>query len=391
MAITKEKKFSGMKVHKNIMKRKGNQGATGYTHYSTAEKDLLRRLQDKGKTPSEIAELMDRDISSVNRHFQCNVSKTKVRPVGRPKALTEKQIDKLVDTAERMIQAADSLYQVTAGMVRRALKLKCTDKTVLSELHNRGVWFRPMREKPVRTEADEKDRLDFGKEFSVKPETFWTDKVDGYLDNKILPVYLTGPARTFARKRTARGSFRKKGQGLGKGHVKPRKTLKKNYGKGVMVSVAICAKKVLTCHVVADKWNATEAVDMYSKSLAPALRKAHPSKKHFLILEDNDPTGYKSNRAKDTKVKEDIEALRLPKRSPDLNPLDYSFWAHVNCRLRAQESRFSKSKTQTREQFITRLRRTIIRVSPKVLEPMVKSMKRCCVAVKDAKGRDFEE
>ena len=87
-----------------------------------------------------------------------------------------------------MIEAADGLYQVTVGMVCRALKLKCTDRPLLNALHEHGVWFHPMREKPVLTPEDIKDRLSFAREHSHKPVVFWEQCVHAYLDNKNSPV-----------------------------------------------------------------------------------------------------------------------------------------------------------------------------------------------------------
>ena len=85
------------------------------------------------------------------------------------------------------------------------------------------------------------------------------------------------------------------------------------------------------------------------------------------------------------------KCLKFPKRSPDLNPLDYGFWSMVNKRLRAQESKFPPSKRESRAAFIKRLKRTIKRTPSVTLEPLVKSMKRRCAALKSAKGADFEE
>jgi transposase len=290
-----------------------------------------------------------------------------------------------------MVKAADSKYQVTANMVSKALKLKCSDRVVLDALHERGVEFHPMREKPVRTEDDEKARRKFAKDYKAKPATYWEKSVDAYIDNKYFPLYLTGTARAYAAKRTARGSFRKTGEGLAKGHVKPRKNLKQNFGKGVLLAVAISGKKVLMCHEVKGRWNAAAACSMYQKELQPSLKAASPSKRSFRVLEDNDPTGYKSRAAIDAKADLNLKVLEIPKRSPDLNPLDYAFWALVGRRLREQEAKFATDKKETRREFVARLRRTVLRVPAKVLGPMVKSMKRRCVALQAAKGADFEE
>ena len=264
-------------------------------------------------------------------------------------------------------------------------------RRVQDALRSRGVRFRPMREKPIRTADDEKDRLAFGNRHAKKPLGFWASGIHAYLDNKMFPIYPNGQGRTYAAKRAARGTYRARGKGLAKGHVKPRKSLKVTFGKGVNVAVAISAKKVLMCHVVPKKWNAAEASTMYSKSLSPALRRAYPGRKRFLVLEDNDPSGYKSKSAVQTKVENSIAALPLPKRSPDLNPLDYGFWDCVNRRLRKQEAAFPSAKKETRAQFTARLKRTIQRVPEAILTPMVKSMGRRCKALQRVKGKDFEE
>ncbi|CAK0810352.1 unnamed protein product [Prorocentrum cordatum] len=334
---------------------------------------------------------MGRDLSNVFRHFQRNLQGDLApNPVGRPAALSAAQVDKVVETTEAMVVAADGKYQVTALMVRNALKLKCSVKRVQEALRSRGVRFRPMREKPIRTVDDEKDRLAFGNRHAKKPPSFWVSGIHAYLDNKMFPFYPNGQGRAYAAKRAARGTYRAKGKGLAKGHVKPRRSLKVTFGKGVNVAVAISAKKVLMCHVVPKQWNAAEASTMYSKSLSPALRRAYSGKTRFLVLEDNDPSGYKSKSAVQTKVAHAIEVLPFPKRSPDINPLDYGFWDCVNRRLRKQEATYSSTKKETRAQFVARLKRTIQRVPEAILTPLVKSMGRRCKALQRAKGKDFE-
>ncbi|CAK0845543.1 unnamed protein product, partial [Prorocentrum cordatum] len=173
------------------------------------------------------------------------------------------------------------------------------------------------------------------------------------------------------------------------GHVKPRKSNKSSFGKNVNVAVAISAKKVLMCRVMGGRWNAATAAEMYQEALAPALRKANAKSRSVLILEDNDPTGYKAKLSKEAKEK--VECIPFPKRSLDLNPLDYGFWSMINKRLRGQEAKFPPSKMESRAAFIRRLKRTIMRVPSATLEPLVQSMKRRCNALLAAKGADFEE
>ncbi|CAK0836256.1 unnamed protein product [Prorocentrum cordatum] len=324
-------------------------------------------------------------------------------------------VDKLVCTIEQMTKVADSKYPVTLNMAMTALKMKCCERTARRALHARGVRFHPMREKPrawpikVRADADVKDRLAFAKAHSSKPASYWASKIHAYMDNVCFPTFPTASARVYAAKRAARGSYRSKGSGLAKGHVKPRNGNMSSFGKNVNVAVALSAKKVLTCHVVDGRWNAGAAARMYREGLAPALRKACPKQQSFLILEDNDPTGYKAKISIEAKARlrlsnwrprggsaprgaaGEVKCLKFPKRSPDLNPLDYGFWPIVNKRLRAQEPKFPPSKRESRAAFIQRLKRTIMRTPSATLEPLVKSTKRRCGALRTAKGADFEE
>ena len=82
---------------------------------------------------------------------------------------------------------------------------------------------------------------------------------------------------------------------------------------------------------------------------------------------------------------------RHSKRSPDLNPLDYGFWAEVNRRLRRQELKFAADKKESRQEVLARLRRTAKRVPEGVCAKLISSMKRRVADLQTADGGDFEE
>ena len=362
-----------------------------YKHVGAHEDELIRQWVSDDMSATEIAALLKRDLSTVARRIKRLRTRKPPRRAGRPRLLSKVDEARVERTAERMIQQAGREWQVTASMVRKALKLKCCDRVILEALHRRGIRFHTMRQKPLLTTSDINDRAAFADQFVGKPVSFWQKTVHAYMDNKFFKTYLTKNARTYARMLRPRGTFRKPGQGLDRAHVKPPKHLKHNFGKSVQVSVAISASRVLTCHVIHGTWNKYSATNMYKSVLGPALRKAHPGKHRFLVLEDNDPTGYKSNMAKNAKQELDIDVLELPKRSPDLNPLEFSFWSQVNTRLRAQENKFRSGFTESRGQFIKRLRRTILRTPPQVLRKMVSNMRRRCELLRASAGQHFEE
>ena len=376
------------KSSKSVMKKTKRKA---FQHYTQEELSLVAKWVKQGKQPTEIASLLDRDLSSVVRRMQRLETGQAVAPVGRPKGLTPGQTERLVQVANDMIIEADTEYQVTAAMLKVALKLKCSEKVILEALHDKGVWFHSFREKPLLTGDDVKDRKKFGQDHSEKPLSFWDKTVDGYLDEKYFTPYLTLVARAFARKSAARGAFRGKKQGLDKGYVKPKKTAKRNFGKKVCVAVAISATKVLTCFEVKGNWCGAAAEELYSQHLGPAFKKARPSKKKFLLVEDNDPSGHKSGKGEEAKAAARMTCLPFPKHSPDLMPLDYGFWTEVNRRLRAQEKKFAASYYETRKHFVARLRRTILRIPKVFLTKLVGAMKKRSQLVKDAKGWHFEE
>ncbi len=75
--------------------------------------------------------------------------------MGRPAKLKEAQVDVLARKVEVLTRAADAKFQVTVGMLKKAAGLKCCNRVILDALHSRGIYLRPMREKPLRTEEDE--------------------------------------------------------------------------------------------------------------------------------------------------------------------------------------------------------------------------------------------
>jgi hypothetical protein len=228
--------------------------------------------------------------------------------------------------------------------------------------------------------------------YKSKPLAFWTDKVHAYLDNKNFPIYLNGKNRSYAARRVARGAYRADGEGLHPGHIKPKKNLKHNTGAGsVNVACAISAEKTLMWHVLDGNWNAERAAQMYTQKLAPALARAYPGARQYLVLEDNDPSGYKSRRGIAAKEEKHITVFDFPKRSPDLNPLDYSYWATLNKKLRAQEKKFKPSFRESKVAYLARLRRGAMGMSSSELKKMIGSMRRRLGALAAANGRHFEE
>ena len=109
------------------------------------------------------------------------------------------------------------------------------------------------------------------------------------------------------------------------------------------------------------------------------------------MLEDNDPTGYKSNQGLAAKKAVGIKTDDLPKRSPDFNVLDYSLWKAINARMRAQECEFPKNMKETKAEFLARLRRTALNLPTAAVQSAVEDMHRRVRLCAKYRGRQYVE
>ena len=345
--------------------------------------------EDDGMWPSEIAELLHRDKSTLTRLL---VKKGPRKKDGRPPSLTEDQIDRLTEKLEEMIKKANGEWPVTADMLKRTLRLKVTVKTNLT-LHLRGYWWHTMREKPLLTEQDIADRFQFALDHYRKPASYWTDKVHMVIDVKFFKIYLNADARRRAAKEGTWGVFRKKGQGLDGPYVRPKKGLKWNPGaRGVHVLAGVGNGKVMLWEFIdGKKWCGELAEGMYRGPILESLQREYPGRKTFKLLEDNDPSGFKTRRTIAAKAELGIEVFEIPKRSPQLNVCDYALWTEVQKRMRRQEKRLRPSFRESRVAFMRRLRRTALRLPATFINSSMRKMKVHCERLRDAEGGHFEE
>ncbi len=356
------------------------------------EKRLIRDFHfNQEQTPTDIATLFGRSLSAVCRLL---AQKKIPNPIGAPSKLTQERIDKLVQLIEEMVAGAEGEYEVTLPMIMKRAKLKVCEKTVAKALHDRGYYFRPLRRKMVLTPADVKVRFAFSKKYRKRGRAFWLKKIKGHFDNKHYKIATTAKGRKYLAQQRVRGCYRKRGKGLNPGHVKPHA---KNHGdagfakKGALVMGGVGGGSVFLWHVIDRRWSGETAADVVKNVMQPALKKKYPSEKSFLILEDNDPTGNRSTACMKAKRKANIRLFYIPKRSPDLNVLDYAIWSKVNALMRRQEKSFPSDKTETRDEFIKRLERTARSLPRKFINDSIADMQRRCQKLCKAKGGLFEE
>ena len=362
----------------------------GWTKLSSHEMQQAKQWYDNGDSCTEIAEKLGRDRSVITRLLVKQVPRLQQ---GRPAALTKGNIAFMKRKLAQLVKTADCRYTVTVAMLKKACNFKVSERCITTALHNEGIYFRKLREKPVLTAADIAARLAFARKYHLKPKSWWNKSLHAAIDGKFFKACLNDAARTRAAQRATFGAYRGKGEGLDAGYVKPKGALNYNTGaRSLLILAGVGNGRMLMWHQVPNsRWNGKAAASMYQTSLLPALKAAYPGRKRFQILEDNDPTGFKSKKGIAAKRTARLDVLEIPRRSPDLCVLDYAIWSEINRRMRRQEQKWAKGKRETRAQFAARLRRTAMRLPKDFIAASVSDMKRRCERILEAKGGLIEE
>ena len=107
-------------------------------------------LQDS-ETITEIAKRLRRDTSIITRLL---IKRAPRKAQGRKKAFTDAAVDKLQAKLEALIKKADGKREVAVKMLKKSTRCKLSERTILNALHDRGVYVRPLRQKPVLTDDD---------------------------------------------------------------------------------------------------------------------------------------------------------------------------------------------------------------------------------------------
>ena len=365
----------------------------GYKHMTKAEIEAVRNLHRNGMGFDQIRDATGRSKDTLSRHiFKKNIAK---KAKGRPRIVTAGVYIRLEKALAALQKKAGGLSEVTVTMVKARARATASDKAVLKAFHARGVYFRKLRERPILTEADVAERLAWAKRHVRRTEKQWVSRPHAVIDNKHFQLYTNKTGREHAARRGVRGAFRKKGDPPHSWLVRPKASLKFP-AKGVTVAAAVVNGRVRMWEYIEGSWNGAKAAAMYRGPLIKALKKGFPdeaSKRRpaWVILEDNDPTGYKSSKGVAAKRSDRIHPDSLPRRSPDLNVLDYSLWHEIKQRMREEEKSFAKGKKESPDEYKARLRRIALAVPRAVVEKAMGDMRRRAQAVVQAGGALFKE
>jgi len=354
------------------------------------EARIIQRLKSVAKLPvTTIAEVTERDKCSI---YKVISDKPLFLKRGAKGKLQKKDIDRCVKVIRDMIKNAKARFEITLAMIKKRAKCHVDDKVLRKALASRKIKFRRPRSKPLLTLADRKARFKFAKLYRGKTVSWWLKMIHLHIDLKNFPVYTNHRARHLASMREVRGAYRTLGEGLDEAYVVLPKDLRFNPGAtSCRIAAGVGGGRVRLWHEVGKKWTGKTAAEMYKGPLLSALRRGWPKRRSWKVLEDNDPTGFKSKKGEAAKAEAKICVFEIPKRSPDLNVCDYALWKQVSRTMRRQEKKFAETKKESRSRYIARLHRVAKGLSKTFIKKSIGDMVRRCRKLYAAKGGHFQE
>jgi len=359
----------------------------------------MMQRKEKGKTPIEIHEWLSStrgrlgievpDITNVRKALKGKAYRRgAVDGRGRKPKLTTKKIRKLNASRRSLIKKRKGEDEVHWHDVLKKARVKVHATTAKRSMQKAGfdVVWRMVRERPQRTGEHEQKRMELAGNLRRRPLTYFTQDLDLIMDNKKFMVPANAQGKRHMKMRKVRGVLRTRQEGLEKGFTKP--NMRKNrINTGGMLDVCggIMNNKVVLWEYLPKKWNGEVAKDLYKGAVYKALRKNRGVKRTYKVLEDNDPSGYKSKKAIDAKKALGITAMAFPPYSPDLNPLDFYIWHEVETRaMKKVKGPMSVKK------YKALLRRVALALPEAAVMKAVAHIKVRAQAVYDARGGDID-
>ena len=363
-------------------------------HLTPDELDLVMRMVGQRRTGEEILAVIAKqrrkthtDAPKIDAVYRAMRGRThqrgRVETRGRKRSLSVANVRTLDAKRKALIGKAKGDYQVTWGMVQKRARIDWVHRTTVSRaLQPLGVKCRVIREKPLRSEEQDQVRMNVCDTWRKKPAAFWKHSVDLIIDNKRFPIPTSRQAKRRISQKKVKHILRTKQEGLQPGFTKPSASKhKSNPGGYVSILAGICNDRVVLWEEVKGRWNSSKAAEMYAGPIKKVLQRLRPQKRSWLIMEDNDPAGYKSGKGKGAKRANKMRTLDQPPYSPDLNPLDFSLWHAIHEKVLA-----NADGKETVSAYKARLRRTALRMPRKIVGKAVLAIRKRANAIFEAKG-----
>lgn len=315
-------------------------------HLTAVELDKMFALQAAGKTPIQIEawlsaargrrEMESPNLTAVRRALHGHSHKRSLPETrGAKRKLSKKQVRKLNTVRKTLLKKAGSESKVTYNQILRVGRLakKISRTTLAKNFKAEGfdVAWRPAREGQTLDKKARQERARLCAKWRYLPSNYFTHKVDAILDNKKFQIPTHVAAVSSLKRGQVKGHLRTRAEGTLEQCKKPNTRKNRvNPGGSVTVCAGIIDGSLRLWHYLdKGKWNGSVAAHVYRGPLLKALRRHRGVKARYTILEDNDPSGFKSRKGLAAKREVGIHAIPFPKYSPGLNPLDFHVWHAV--------------------------------------------------------------
>ena len=348
--------------------------AKGFKHVDDTETRLLWNMNKEGIPWRTTQRISGRSSDTLTRIFaKMPVMKTAMK--GAPKKMTNAAMTKVLKAKDALLKQANAQTEVTASMIKEHAGVHVCDRTLQLAFMEHHIKCLKLKEKPLLTVDDTVERFAWARQHHSRSQAAWIEKPHAIIDNKHFQLFTTSAGREYAARRSVRGAYQTVGQVPLPHLVKPKGGPNKFSAPGVTVTAAVIKGRIRMWNYVEGSWNGEAAVTLYKGPLLKAMEKAYPEHAQrpyakWIILEDNDPAGYKSSKGMAAKAVAGIVTDHLPRRSPDLNVLDYSLWHAINEKMRQTEKSWPKTKKESVFEFTSQDRNGFAQLlGPQVRRP----------------------
>lgn len=325
-------------------------------------------------------------MSKTSTERICKKSLRKEHPkknvkMGRPRKVDARSLRALIRTLNTMRERNEEI-SVRSLVVESGLNFNQASRRTFSRaLNNNGYGFFQRRKKGLVTEKDRKMRQQFGKEMKrcvKRNANFWKDEVSFYLDGvSFIHKHNPTSSATTGKARV----WRKKGEGLmytGKGskelaggrrlHV----IVAIAFGKGVILAVPyVKMDGAFFARFIREHFNITFA----------RAGPKHGSRRLFVM--DNDPS-QTSKLAMSALREIEAELLKIPARSPDLNPIENVF--HLVKTYLAKQAVRHNIVSESFDEFQIRVLAALDGIPTEVVDRTISSMSKRIETMVKSKG-----
>ena len=346
---------------------------------TTEERELIRFLyMEKRYSLREIAGKVGRSAATVMRvlkesHSASRQSRTHANVTykrrGRPRKLSSRE-ERLLIRALHKLRRTEGNFTVKRLMNEaNILVSNASVRTVARFLNSQGYFYLQARKKGLLTNNDKNLRVAFAKKVREEYNNeLWTQKIAFYLDG-VAFAHKTNPLDQ-ARAPTGR-IYRKESEGLNQ-YCTAKGSKVGSGGKIVKFLVAISYNVGVILRKEYERMTGNFFSSFIDKTFEQMFVKSKTGNTR-LFIQDNDPS-QNSAVAKIALQRVNAQLLKIPPRSPDLNPIENMFKS-VSDDL--HDSTIEKQlERESFTQFKERVKDTIVRFPVAKINNLIESMDR---------------